>query len=153
MTRRAVAHYNIQQEAIPPQEINDENIKAEFARRLQAAMIEKGWNQSELARRANEHLPKPARGQARGKQIGRDSVSHYMRGRMIPLPAYLNAIAKALGVEPAALLPARTPQAASTAPYEMKGLPDGRVYLRISRTLRQATAMKIMALLAEEDRA
>lgn len=152
MARRAVAHYNIRQEVIPPEEITDANVKAEFARRLQAAMIEKGWNQSELARRANEHLPKPAKGQARGKEIGRDSISHYMRGKMMPLPTYLSALAKALGVEPSALLPARTPTAGPSAPYEMKGLPDGRVYLRVSRTLRQATALKIMALLAEEDR-
>lgn len=150
--RKGIMHYNVVQPPISPDEINTENVKAEFARRLQAAMIEKGWNQSELARRANTHLPKPAKGQVRSKQIGRDSISHYMRGKMMPLPAYLDAIAKALGKQPTDLLPVRVPTAGPASPFEMRGLPDGRVFLRISRTVRQDAAMKIMALLAEEDR-
>lgn len=152
MGRRPIAHYNTLQAPIANGDLNAENIKAEFARRLQAAMIEKGWNQSELARRASALLPKPEKGQKRGADIGRDSVSHYMRGKMLPLPLYLEAISKALGVSPADLMPARTPTAAPTGPFEMKGLPDGRVYLRVSRTVRQEAAMKIMAILADEDR-
>lgn len=151
--RPAFAHYNITQEPVAMDDITPDNVKAEFARRLQAAMIEKGWNQSELARRANDLLPKPAKGQKRGKGIGRDSVSHYMRGRMLPLPAYLDVIAKALGKTPSDLLPVRVPSASPTSPFEMRGLPDGRLFLRVSRTIRQEAAMKIMAILAEEDRA
>lgn len=130
---------------------SSDQIKAEFARRLQAAMIQKGWNQSELARRANEHLPKSARDQSRGKAIGRDSVSHYMRGRMMPLPAYLEALAKALSVEPVDLLPARTPSV-SPVPFEMRGMEGGRVFVRINRTVTAETAEKIMRLMMEEDR-
>lgn len=152
MTRRGIAHYNTLQPPVTNGDLNAENIKSEFARRLQAAMIERGWNQSELARRATAMLPKPEKGQKRGADIGRDSVSHYMRGKMLPLPLYLEAICKALGVAPADLMPARVPTVAPSGPFEMKGLPDGRVYLRISRTLRQEAAMKIMAILAEEDR-
>lgn len=124
-------------------------IKLEFGRRLQAAMIEKGWNQSELARRANDQLPKAARGQKRGRHIGRDSISHYIRGKMFPLPTYLAAIAKALGRRPEDLMPPPQP----VSPYEIRGLPDGRVALTLrTRTMREETALKIMALLAEEDR-
>lgn len=149
--RRGIAHYNVQQSPLAPNEITSENVKAEFGRRLQAAMIEKGWNQSELARRANDYIPHPAKGQKRGKQIGRDSISHYMRGKMMPLPAYLEVLAKALDKKPDELLPS-VPMALSSSPFEMKGMPDGRVYLRISRTIRQEAAMKIMVILAEEDR-
>lgn len=132
---------------------DSDEIKQEFARRLQAAMVRKGWNQSELARRANEHLPKPAKGQKRGKSLGRDSISHYMRGRMVPLPAYLEALAKALNVEPDELLPANGFAVNPVgSPFAVRGLADGRVSLHVNRTVRSETAAKIMAILSEEDR-
>ena len=37
-----------------------------------------------LARRATERLPAPMPGQKRGHAIGRDLVSHYVRGAMLP---------------------------------------------------------------------
>ncbi len=154
--RRGVAHYNTLRGASPPSaELDSNSIKAEFARRLQTAMVAKGWNQSELARRATDSLPRPAPGQKRGHAIGRDLVSHYVRGAMLPGPANLEALAKALSVRPVDLMPAGVPQVGGgePAPFEMKGMPDGRMYLRISRTVSQDTAMKIMAILADEDRA
>lgn len=125
-------------------------LKHAFAKNLQAAMIRKGWNQSELARRASERLPRPAPGQKRGKAIGRDLISHYIRGLMLPGPANLEAIAEALGVKSGDLMPAAGHL--EQTPFEMRGTQDGRMYLRIARTVNQETAMKIMAILAEEDR-
>lgn len=134
---------------------DSDEIKEEFARRLQAAMVQKGWNQSELARRATDLLPKPAKGQKRGKSIGRDSVSHYMRGRMLPEPAYLTAIAKALDMRPDELLPAGgfAVPPVTAVPFAMRGLSDGRVSININRTVKSETAHKIMAIIMEEDRA
>lgn len=127
-------------------------VKMEFARRLQAQMILKGWNQSELARRASALLPKPVKGQKRGASgIGRDSISHYMRGKMLPLPVYLDALAKALGVRPEDLMPTAAPGMIEAPPFEMKGMPGGRMYLRINRTVSSSTAAKIMELLSKED--
>lgn len=117
-------------------------------------MIAKGWNQSELARRASDLLPKPAPGQKRGLSIGRDLVSHYIRGTMLPGPANLDAMARALGVRPLDLLPAGVPtgpKLVDDSPFQMQAQPDGRLYLRVSRTVSMATGMKIMNLLAEED--
>lgn len=129
-----------------------DEIKQEFARRLQAALVRKGWNQSEVARRANAHLPKPERGQKRNKAIGRDSLSHYLRGHQLPLPVYLDALAKALDLRPEDLMPtsgfAIPPNG---APLAVRGLPDGRMSLTVNRTVSSDTAMKIMAILAKED--
>lgn len=154
MARRSVVHYNTLK-AAPPKEVplDPDSVKAEFARRLQTAMVARGWNQSELARRATERLPAPMPGQKRGHAIGRDLVSHYVRGAMLPGPVNLEALAAALGIRPNDLMPAGVPAAGvETSPFKMRGLPDGRVYIRISRTVRQDTAMKIMGLLADEDR-
>ena len=152
--RIGIAHYNnLQSVGGLSGEINTQSIKAEFARRLQEVMIRKGWNQSELARRASEYLPKPEKGQKRGFGIGRDSISHYMRGKMLPLPLYLDAIAKALGERPEDLMPTNVPTLQGVTPFEMRGMPDGRVCLRINWiTVRQDAAMKILAILADEDR-
>ena len=148
MARRGISHYNILNN-----DAGTQSIKAEFARRLQTAMVRLGWNQSELARRASDNLPKPAPGQKRGHAIGRDLISHYVRGAMLPGPTNLQALAKALGVKPADLMPSGVPSAGQEpSPFEIKEQADGRMYLRISRTVDQDTAMKIMSLLAEADR-
>ena len=128
----------------------------EFGRRLQAAMIRKGWSQSELARRADAFLPEPTPGQRQGQRgIERDLVSHRVRGQHLPQPHYVEALAKALEVEPRDLLPpGLTGGAASTepSPFAMKTLQDGRVSLHVNRTVSFKTAMKIMALFMEEDK-
>lgn len=155
MTRRGVSHYNTLRAPLTDDLGDTQSIKAEFARRLQGAMIQKGWNQSELARRASERLPRPSPGQKRHHLIGRDLVSHYIRGKMLPGPVVLEAIASALGLKPSDLMPAGVPAVRAPAdviPLEMRGLPDGRLYLRVNRAVSQENAMKIMAILADEDR-
>lgn len=61
----------------------DAAAKAEFGRRLRGLLAQRGWSQSELARRA---------------RIGRDNISGYVRGQNLPGPTILNRIAEALGV-------------------------------------------------------
>jgi transcriptional regulator with XRE-family HTH domain len=152
VSRRAgIAHYNTLRPAAPV--VDTKSLKAEFARRLQAAMIRRGWNQSELARRASQYLPKPVPGQKRGKAIGRDLVSHWVRGQMLPGPANLEATARALGVQPADLMPMGAPSVAHSdiVPMELRQQTDGRTYIRLNRTVSNETAMKIMGLLNTED--
>ena len=60
----------------------------EFARRLQAKRNEKGWTQSELARRMAPLL--------KDSRIGRDNISKYVRGKVLPLPPLLEAMSKVL---------------------------------------------------------
>jgi transcriptional regulator with XRE-family HTH domain len=78
-------------------------IRMQFAKRLQDALNEKGWTQSELARRVAPKL--------KDSRIGRDNISKYVRGKVLPLPAALHAIAEVLGMEAKDLLPSRATQA------------------------------------------
>src|SRR5262245_21670163 len=78
-------------------------IRLDFARRLQNALSDKGWNQAELARRVAPLLKE--------SRIGRDNISKYVRGKVLPLPHALEAIAKVLGMESRDLLPERGTQA------------------------------------------
>jgi transcriptional regulator with XRE-family HTH domain len=78
----------------------DEIRRREFARRLQKALNARGWTQSELARRIAPLLKPTFR-------IGRDNVSKWVRGRVLPLPPALEAICKVLEMETSDLLPER----------------------------------------------
>lgn len=114
--------------------------KAEFARRLQQRMVEEGWNQSELSRRASMHLDAP---------MGRDNVSGYVRGLHMPGPLHLAALAKALRCQPQDLLPARgVPSAADhNPPLDVRDAGEGNAWLHINQAVPWEKALKIMALL------
>lgn len=77
----------------------DEIRRRQFGRRLQRALNLKGWTQSELARRMARHLPT--------FRIGRDNVSKWVRGVVLPLPPALEAMCKVLEMETSDLLPER----------------------------------------------
>lgn len=118
-----------------------DQIKRDFAKRLQDAMFAKGWNQAELARRASAHT--------KGKRFGRDNVSNYMRARALPGPLHLAAMAKALGVKPDDLLPTRGVSSADSdkPPFAVQTLEDGNVWLRVNQSVPPDVALKVMALL------
>jgi transcriptional regulator with XRE-family HTH domain len=149
--RRSVAHYNNLRRtgSVSNRELDANAIRGEFARRLQDAMVHKGWNQSDLARFASRHLPKPAQDQKRGTTgIRRDLISKYIGGVMLPNPVILDALAKALDVEPGDLMPAVVPGVRNDpAPFELRALPDGQVFVRIAQPVSQQTALKILDLL------
>lgn len=120
-------------------------VKAEFARRLQRAFVEKGWNQSELARRAEKFMP--------DRNFPRDNISKYVRGKVLPGPTHLNAMARALSMKPDDLLPQRgVPQAGQEHPaLHFQDLGDGNVWLRVNRALSFETALEIMNLIKKEE--
>lgn len=111
--------------------------KTEFGRRLKSLMLDKGWNQSELARRA---------------EMGRDNVSGYIHGKYLPNSKHLHKLAHALGVDPGSLLP---DEGGLPAPkfddgyLEIKHVPGqpGVVSVRISRTLPTAVALEVVKLI------
>jgi transcriptional regulator with XRE-family HTH domain len=110
--------------------------KQEFGRRLQAVLLDKGWNQSELARRAH---------------LGRDAISTYVRGRSFPEPASLRRIADAFGMDPAELLPNSLEAAIErdTPSLEIKeavGHP-GLAWLRVNRRVTVLQALQVMQIL------
>jgi transcriptional regulator with XRE-family HTH domain len=115
----------------------DDAMKAAFAQRLLSVMRERGWTQSELARRA---------------RIGRDNVSGYIRGKNLPGPAILNRLAAALAVGPEQLIPMTSEQA--SAPKAGQGFTlrhlanDGdHVWLQVEQALPWDQAEAILRIL------
>jgi hypothetical protein len=62
---------------------DDKHIRLEFARRLQQKLDERGWSQSDLARRMAPLLP--------DSRIGRDNISKYCNAKVLPLSHHLEA--------------------------------------------------------------
>jgi transcriptional regulator with XRE-family HTH domain len=115
--------------------------KQEFGRRLHSLLINKGWNQSDLAREAG---------------IGKDSISGYIRGRSFPGPNKLKEIADALGVSKEKLLP-NSLQAAmdeELPAFEVRQAVGhgNRVWLRVNRAVSFSTAARIIAELEKDQR-
>jgi transcriptional regulator with XRE-family HTH domain len=114
--------------------------RQEFGRRLYALMLERNWNQSELARQAD---------------LGRDAVSGYVRGRQFPEPKSLEKLAKALHMKPQDLLPNAAMRAidSEVPAFEMKqaaGHPD-KVWLRVNRMVSITQAAQVFAVLNPKD--
>lgn len=114
--------------------------KQEFGKRLYKLMIGKGWNQSQLARYAD---------------IGRDSVSQYVRGRTFPTPQNLASLAKALSVKPEELLPNYLESAIDREQpeIEIKGVHGDKdhMWVRINMRLPRMKALRILAVIHDED--
>lgn len=110
--------------------------KQEFGRRLYTMMLDRGWHQSELSRQSG--LP-------------RDSISVYVRGRSLPTPTSLQALARAFGVKPQDLLPNHIEGAIDedTPAFEIKVSPNAPnvAWLRVNRLVSVTSAMKIMQIL------
>jgi transcriptional regulator with XRE-family HTH domain len=115
--------------------------KQEFGRRLMALMLDKGWNQSELARAA---------------ELGRDAISTYIRGVSFPEPKNLRKLANALDVQADQLLPnvvVRAMDSDANPMLEIKqaqGHPD-KVWLRVNRMTSFTTAGRIFSILQEDE--
>lgn len=113
--------------------------KDEFGRRLSALMMDKGWNQSDLARVAG---------------LGRDSISTYVRGLTFPEPKNLRKLADALGTTPHDLLPNAVLNAIEkeTPALEIRqahGHTD-RVFIRINQLVTLEQAAKIFEILRSQ---
>ena len=110
--------------------------RAEFGKRLQSLMLKKGWNQSELARKCD---------------LGRDSISQYVRGRSIPTPGNLNKLAGILGVEPEALFPNYDAQANAieAATVELKSIDSDaeHMWLRVNMKVPAEKALEVLKIL------
>lgn len=127
----------------------------EFARRLHRLLAEKGWNQSELARRASAYMPD-------GMRLGRDSVSQWMNRPSTPDPVRLEAVAKALGVRPIDLVPAHVlPSTKHDMPdFSIEASADSEsMFVRINQRLPYEIALEVQRLvllgrkqLKEDDR-
>ena len=126
---------------------------AEFGRRLHARMVEFGWNQTELSRRATANLPKVFEGQVQGHSIGRDRISSYIRGKYLPRSDGLAAIAKALKCDPEDLLVPKSavPSASNSPALSVKSLNGQLVHIQLNQIVSTKGASAIMRILADED--
>lgn len=145
MPKNRKAFHNVAPDAEISSDAPRDVARQEFASRLQRAMTERGWNQSELARRATEHLEDGV--------IGRDSVSGYIRGKSLPSPSYLLALSKALNKDPEEILPSRgqSISSAKLPPLDVRDLGDNRVWMRVNQAVDWSDALKIMQILKGED--
>jgi transcriptional regulator with XRE-family HTH domain len=118
----------------------------DFAR-LQNHLNDRGWTQAELARRMAPLLKE--------SRIGRDTISKYVRGKVLPLRPHLEAMAKVFGVESRDLLPTRGTQAVNEelAPRALRYLGNGPAWVRINQEMKESTALKLFQVLAEDDKA
>lgn len=107
-------------------------------------MVDRGWHQSELARRAATHMP--------NRKFGRDNISKYLAGVTLPSPLHLNAMAKALGMPPEELLPTKNGRLLAgnmdeTSRLDLRTVDDKTVWLRLNQALPLDVALKIMGLI------
>lgn len=116
-------------------------VNAEFARRLQQALVARGWSQSDLARRVRDHMPE---GDGR---VGRDNISRYIRGVSLPRPTHLAALCRALGMRPEELLPAEGRPTGGVIGMEVRETADGNVWLRVNQATDWDTALEVQRLL------
>lgn len=114
--------------------------KQEFGKRLYNLMLARGWHQSELSRQSG--LP-------------RDSISVYVRGRSLPTPTSLQALARALGIAPEELLPNHLEGAIDedNPSLEIKVSTNSRniAWVRLNRAVTLKTALKIADLLESDE--
>jgi len=141
MNAKKTAFHNPSPDGNLPKNASGDDVRKEFAKRLNAEMTAQGINQSELARRASKYMES-------GK-FGRDSVSGYVRGVNLPGPVHLSALSQALHVKPSDLVPSRLiPNVDNTRPQcDVKETGDGRARLRINQEVPWPVALEVMKLL------
>ena len=131
--------------------------RAAFGERLRAVIQERGWTLSEAARQVREQLPD-------GAKFTPANISHYVSGRSLPRPLYLEALTTALGVDAGDLMsqdntPTRKTngsqsehvqlqqeEARETPALHMQDLGD-RVRLQINQELPWPVALKVLRAL------
>ena len=106
------------------------------AERLRVLILERGWNQSELARRAG---------------MRPSNVSNYLRGSNVPNPKQLAKLAEALGTTPADILnvtgddPAARPLAITQVETR-----EGHLRLQVDQIVPAEVATQVLGLLIPE---
>ena len=116
-----------------------------FGARLQQELVKRGWSQVDLARAATKHMKDKG-------EISRDTISKYVNAITLPGPDRLNAISKALALDPLDLLPNRgiTAVAGKAPELDMRGVDSEHAWLRVNQQVTWEKAMKIVAILKEE---
>ena len=123
----------------------------EFARRLYRALVERGWSQSDLARRAFG-----SKTDERGYTVakGRDRISVYLRGQAFPEPKTLAKIAKILRIPVEELAPEIHTSAIDREHPEVmihQASGHNKVHLVVNKIVLASVATRVMELINEAD--
>lgn len=149
MSREQRHSLSVSREELP----DDEPLtRQEFARRLNRLLMEKGWSQSDLARRA---FGTTVNSQGYTVAAKRDRVSCYITGKSFPDRKTLAKIAEAFGVEPEELLPNVTMNAIQKEEVSLEirqaaGHPD-KVWLRVNKLVSPAKAARVFTVLNDPE--
>jgi transcriptional regulator with XRE-family HTH domain len=148
---RSKAYINPAPAGDVPANAPQDAVKREFAKRVQSAMVEKGWNQSELGRQATKHMPIDPRTR-KSKEFGRDNISGYIRAMVLPGPVHLTALARALDKAPGDLLPTRgIPSSETKVPaIEARDAGGGKAWLRVNQAVDWDVALQVLKILKAE---
>jgi len=118
---------------------NRNTTKEEFAKSLYEKMINKGWNQSQLARYSG---------------LNRDAISTYVRARSTPSPENLTKLSNALGCKPEELMANYFEAAAAEQPskLELKEVhgEEGYMWLKVNMRVTKDVAAKVFWTLNEQ---
>jgi len=118
--------------------------RQEFARRLQKAMINKGMNQTQLAKALQLRVPE--------ERVERDTISRYIRALSFPSAAKQLALAQVLGTTVYDLVPSAARKVAVEEPRDLprinlKDVGDGNVWINVSQAVPMEKALKILEIL------
>jgi transcriptional regulator with XRE-family HTH domain len=117
--------------------------KSTFGRNLCRARIEKGWNQSDLARAAAAHLP--------AKRFGRDNISKYEKGATFPTPLHMHALERALGRsldDEQPIIDDRLAEA--EIPLSLRSTKPGMAWLQINQEVNMVDALEVLSILSRK---
>jgi transcriptional regulator with XRE-family HTH domain len=128
---------------LAPRSAFQDGLKAQFGKKLRRAILERGWSQSEFARRCG--LP-------------RDSVSTYILGKTLPTAKSAKAMADVLGLQIDDFLSQPDIPAVSTTvkpSLDIQTLPGSpaRARIQLDRVVRLSAALKIAEIIELDDEA
>jgi hypothetical protein len=125
--------------ALPPNASNTEYAK-EVGRRIQAALNDKGWRQTDLWRALKSDLGEES------APAGRDNVSKWVRGLTLPREAKVReAVCRVLGKED--LFPA---QNTDPPPFTLKQLANGQVWVTLDMEFSMSDALELTSLIKQQ---
>jgi transcriptional regulator with XRE-family HTH domain len=131
MAKRATTEANVP--------ISKATAKAIFKKQIYEYILERGWNNSDMARASG---------------LSRDDIHRYVKGISFPSETKLRALAKTMKMEPEELLPNFVPSLPSSelSPASLVTRPDGVTWLTVNKSVSPQVGTAVMNLLYEDDK-
>ncbi len=128
--------------------VTKDELRRTFSKNLRNALLEKGFSQSDIARKMWGNTPT-------GAAAGRDKVSTWVNGVALPNPGHLKELCDALGSEIEDLIPGgmHAAQSAETAPLKLTMTGEGLAHLEVNADLPSEAAIKIYEIVRKVNEA